>query len=67
MPVGRESQIALTSNWASPGFVGAYLPVRHKIGPAGFEAQWSMSFFSTNLEEEPPARWPCFTARSTRW
>jgi inner membrane protein len=51
MPVGRESQISLSSDWASPGFNGQYLPVRHKIGKTGFEAQWSMSFFSTNLEE----------------
>src|SRR5262249_50463293 len=51
MPVGRESHISLSSNWASPGFIGEYLPVRHEIGPKGFNAQWSMSFFSTNLEE----------------
>ena len=50
MPVGRENQISLSSNWASPSFIGQYLPVRHQ-GTAGFEAQWSMSFFSTNLEE----------------
>jgi inner membrane protein len=51
MPVGRENQISLSSNWANPSFVGQYLPVRHGIGPKGFNAQWSMSFFSTNLEE----------------
>ena len=51
MPVGRETQISLSSNWASPGFIGQYLPVRHEIGPKGFSAQWATSFFSTNLEE----------------
>jgi inner membrane protein len=51
MPVGRESQISLGSNWTSPGFVGKYLPVRHEIGTKGFTAQWATSFFSTNLEE----------------
>lgn len=51
MPVGRENQIALSSNWASPSFIGQYLPFRHEIGPKGFSAQWAMSFFSTNLEE----------------
>ena len=51
MPVGRESQVSLSSNWASPGFVGKYLPVRHAINAKGFSAQWAMSFFSTNLEE----------------
>ena len=51
MPVGRVSQISLSSNWRNPSFNGRYLPVKHKIGAAGFEAQWAMSFFSTNLEE----------------
>ena len=51
IPVGRETRVSLSSNWASPGFIGQYLPVRHEIGPKGFSAQWSMSFFSTNLEE----------------
>lgn len=51
IPVGRESQVSLSSNWASPGFVGKYLPVRHEISAKGFTAQWAVSFFSTNLEE----------------
>ena len=51
IPVGRESQISLSSNWANPSFVGQYLPARHEIRPKGFNAQWSTSFFSTNLEE----------------
>ena len=51
MPVGRESQIFLHSNWANPSFVGQYLPLRHEINAKGFDAQWSTSFFSTNLEE----------------
>jgi inner membrane protein len=51
MPVGRESQVFLHSNWANPSFVGQYLPLRHEINAKGFDAQWSTSFFSTNLEE----------------
>jgi inner membrane protein len=51
VPVGRESQISLSSNWPNPSFNGLYLPVKHNINAAGFDAQWSMSFFSTNLEE----------------
>ena len=51
MPVGRESQVFLHSNWANPGFVGQYLPLRHEINAKGFDAQWSTTLFSTNLEE----------------
>ena len=53
IPVGRDNQIALSSNWASPGFIGQYLPVRHEIGPKGFSAQWATSFFSTVLGLRP--------------
>jgi inner membrane protein len=41
-------ELAPSSN---PSFNGQYLPVQHQIGTAGFTAQWSASFFSTNLEE----------------
>ncbi len=51
IPVGRDSRISLRSNWASPSFVGQYLPVSHEINATGFKARWSMSFFSTDLEE----------------
>jgi inner membrane protein len=51
VPVGRETRIALRSDWASPSFIGQYLPVSHQIDTRGFKAQWATSFFSTNLEE----------------
>jgi inner membrane protein len=51
VPVGRDSQISLSSDWPSPSFNGHYLPVKHTINATGFAAQWSTSFFSTNLEE----------------
>jgi inner membrane protein len=51
MPVGRETRISLSSNWASPSFIGQYLPVSHSIAASGFKADWTASFFSTNMEE----------------
>ena len=51
VPVGRDTRIVLNSNWPSPSFNGQYLPVQHTITASGFQAQWSTSFFSTNLEE----------------
>ncbi len=50
-PIGRESLVTLKSDWPHPSFVGEYLPVKHEISDRGFSAQWSASFFSTNLEE----------------
>lgn len=51
VPVGRQTRVRLGSNWASPGFVGDFLPVQYKVDARGFSAQWSTSFFATNLEE----------------
>lgn len=51
VPVGRETQVNLTSNWPHPSFTGDFLPVDRKIDAGGFNARWATSFFSTNLEE----------------
>ena len=51
MPVGRDTRISLSSNWASPSFIGQYLPISHSITESGFKADWAASFFSTNMEE----------------
>jgi len=51
VPVGRESRVHLTSDWPHPSFIGEFLPVKRKIGSAGFDADWQTSFFATNLED----------------
>jgi inner membrane protein len=43
--------VTLRSNWPHPSFTGDFLPVRHGIDAKGFTADWSTSFFSTNLGE----------------
>lgn len=48
-PVGRSTQVQLTSNWPHPSFVGDFLPKAHAITDMGFDASWETSFFATNL------------------
>ncbi len=50
VPVGRSSRVQLVSNWPHPSFIGDFLPNEHTIGPSGFDASWTTSFFATNLE-----------------
>jgi len=50
-PVGRDTDVKLSSNWPHPGFTGEFLPRTRAIGAAGFTADWHTSFFATNLEE----------------
>lgn len=51
VPLGRETQVNLKSNWPHPSFTGDFLPVERKLDAYGFSAHWATSFFSTNLEE----------------
>ncbi|WP_422348794.1 cell envelope integrity protein CreD [Flagellimonas sp.] len=44
IPIGKETQVFMKSNWHSPSFNGNFLPETEgkKINPSGFEAQWKV-------------------------
>jgi inner membrane protein len=46
-PLGRQSEIALSSDWPHPSFIGTPLPARHDISGEGFAATWSISHIAT--------------------
>lgn len=50
MPVGKTTKVHLTSDWPHPSFIGEFLPVERSISEDGFEANWSTSFFATNMQ-----------------
>ncbi len=52
-PLGKSTEIVLSSGWNSPGFKGNFLPVERKISESGFEAKWSV----TNLNRNFPQVW----------
>lgn len=58
VPVGKMTQVALTSPWADPSFGGAYLPVKRDVGPAGFSAEWETSHFSRGFGQSWISRGP---------
>lgn len=60
-PTGRQTRAALHSAWADPSFMGAYLPVKRTIAPAGFTAEWEVSHFSRGF----PPSWTDRTANTT--
>jgi inner membrane protein len=45
--LGRQTEIAVASDWPHPSFFGAPLPARHDIAPEGFTAAWSISYIAT--------------------
>ena len=51
VPVGRQSTMALSSDWPHPNFLGNTLPKEHDISEQGFSAQWQSSWFATNIND----------------
>lgn len=52
-PVGKTTDVYITSKWNSPGFTGSFLPQERKISDAGFNAKWIV----TNLNRNFPQVW----------
>ncbi|WP_299113013.1 cell envelope integrity protein CreD [uncultured Winogradskyella sp.] len=44
IPVGKTTTMTMTSNWADPGFIGAYSPndETRSITPEGFKVDWKV-------------------------
>ena len=53
LPLGRETAVELSSPWPDPGFTGAFLPVQHTVGGAGFQARWQV----LALNRSAPQHW----------
>ncbi|MFH1320435.1 MAG: cell envelope integrity protein CreD [Bacteroidota bacterium] len=41
-PLGKETNVTLTSNWPDPSFDGAFLPDEREITKDGFAAKWNV-------------------------
>ncbi len=52
-PVGKETKVALQSNWHSPSFVGNLLPDNRAITKSGFTAAWQV----LDLNRSYPQSW----------
>lgn len=51
IPLGRDTEVALQSDWRHPSFGGRFLPESREVGAQGFTARWRTSWFATNLNE----------------
>jgi inner membrane protein len=52
LPLGRQTQVAVTSSWAAPSFNGAYLPADREVGPEGFKAAWRVSYYGRSFPQQ---------------
>ena len=52
-PVGKITNVQISSPWADPGFTGAFLPDSKTVSPSGFDAAWKV----LNLNRNYPQQW----------
>jgi inner membrane protein len=50
-PVGKVTNINMTSNWSNPSFNGAFLPDTRKIDENGFNANWNILHLNRNYPQ----------------
>ena len=69
VPLGRNSELQLSSNWPHPGFLGSFLPTKREVNAAGYRAHWQSSWFANDMGryfkddmEIPWLRLPAFSA-----
>ncbi|CQH45297.1 cell envelope integrity protein CreD [Yersinia frederiksenii] len=49
VPVGRNSELTLQSNWPHPNFIGEFLPMQRKVDENGFRAHWSSNWLANSM------------------
>lgn len=54
-PVGEQTRLTLTSDWAHPSFGGRFLPGERQVTPQGFNAQWQISALATTARQAAQA------------
>lgn len=50
-PVGKETDVNLTSDWNAPSFQGTWLPTKRTLKEDGFEAAWKIPFLGRNYPQ----------------
>ena len=51
-PVGKETNVALTSAWDTPSFDGAFLPDERDVSEDGFTASWTIFHLNRNYPQQ---------------
>jgi inner membrane protein len=52
IPLGKETNVDLTSAWKSPKFRGAFLPDNQKVDEKGFTAHWNVLQLNRNYPQQ---------------
>jgi inner membrane protein len=55
-PFGVQNEATLKSNWADPGFRGAFLPADRSVRADGFDAKWKVSYYGRDYPQSWTSR-----------
>lgn len=51
VPVGKETEVKLTSSWKDPSFDGQFLPASRTVNDKGFTANWKVLHINRNYPQ----------------
>jgi inner membrane protein len=52
IPVGKETNVDITSPWKDPSFTGSFLPETRMINDEGFKAHWKVLHLNRNFPQQ---------------
>lgn len=52
LPLGKQTSVALKSDWPDPKFTGAFLPESRTVSGTGFSALWNVSYFGRSYPQQ---------------
>lgn len=51
VPLGKDTEVKISSTWKDPSFAGSFLPKDRSINQDGFEATWEVLHFNRNFPQ----------------
>ena len=52
IPLGKYTEVNISSTWNNPSFEGAFLPASREITEKGFKAKWNVNYFNRTYPQE---------------
>lgn len=52
LPLGKETDVKISSTWQNPTFQGNFLPEERNISDEGFDAKWKILHFNRNYPQQ---------------
>ena len=49
---GKTSHLTVDGDWPSPGFDGAFLPIKRTVSPQGFSGEWLVPFIARGVRAD---------------